>query len=229
VTASIADRLAQVRVRIASASQAIDRDPSEITLIAVGKTFPAAVVDEAVASGATDLGENRVQEAAAKKPDVQRAVWHLIGPLQRNKARTALEIFDLIHTVDRRELAHRLQNLLAQHWPERRQQVLVEVNVGGERQKAGVLPAEAGELVATVLDCDRLELGGLMAIPPFEAAPEATRPYFRALRELRDELQERFAIPLPHLSMGMSHDFEVAISEGATMVRVGTAIFGPRG
>jgi pyridoxal phosphate enzyme (YggS family) len=226
---TVASRLAEVRRRIETACEAADRASSDVTLIAVGKTFPAEILTEAVAAGAVDLGENRVQEAASKKSGVPPATWHLIGPLQRNKAGTALETFDVIHTVDRRELAERLQFLLDRDWPDRRQPVLVEVNVGCEPQKAGALPDDAAELVLEVAGCDRLALRGLMAIPPFEADPEASRPHFRRLRELRDRVEDRLGIALPQLSMGMSHDFEIAIAEGATMVRVGTAIFGPRG
>lgn len=221
--------MAEVRRRIAAAAIASGRNPDSITLIAVGKTFPAAVVAEVVAAGAVDLGENRVQEAVAKKPDVVGARWHLIGPLQRNKARAALEVFDVVHTLDRPEIADRLQYLLAEHWPERRLDVLIEVNVGSEPQKAGALPEDAAELLEHALGCDRLSVRGLMAIPPWGRDPEESRPYFEALRELRDDLQLQVGEPLPELSMGMSHDFELAIAEGATMVRVGTAIFGARG
>ena len=224
-----ADRLAEVRRRVAAAATTSGRNPDSITLIAVGKTFPAAVVAEVVSAGAVDLGENRVQEAVAKKPDVAGARWHLIGPLQRNKARAALEVFDVVHTLDRPDIADRLQYLLAEHWPERRLEVLIEVNVGSEPQKAGALPEHAAELLQHALGCDRLSVRGLMAIPPWGQDPEESRPYFRALRELRDDLQQQVGAALPHLSMGMSHDFELAIAEGATMVRVGTAIFGPRG
>ena len=226
---TIATRLAEVQLRIAAACKAADRSPSDITLIAVGKTFSADTVAEAVAAGAADLGENRVQEAASKKAGVPTARWHLIGPLQRNKAATALKIFDVIHTVDRRELAERLQFLLQRDWPDRRQPVLVEVNVGCEPQKAGALPDDTADLVRDVAACDRLVLRGLMAIPPFQTDPEASRPHFRRLRELRDRVEDQLGIALPQLSMGMSHDFELAIAEGSTMVRVGTAIFGPRG
>ncbi len=224
-----ADRLAEVRRRVAAAATASGRNPESITLIAVGKTFPAEVVAEVVSAGAIDLGENRVQEAVAKKPEVAGARWHLIGPLQRNKARAALEVFDVVHTLDRPEIADRLQYLLAEHWPERRLEVLVEVNVGSEPQKAGALPEDATELLQHALGCDRLSVRGLMAIPPWGRDPEESRPSFRALRELRDDLQLQVGAPLPELSMGMSHDFDLAIAEGATMVRVGTAIFGPRG
>jgi pyridoxal phosphate enzyme (YggS family) len=225
VASKLADRLAEVRRRVADAATASGRTPDSITLIAVGKTFPAEVVAEAVSAGAFDLGENRVQEAVAKKPGVAGARWHLIGPLQRNKARAALEVFDVVHTLDRPEIADRLQYLLAEHWPERRLEVLVEVNVGSEPQKAGALPDEAAELLQHALACDRLSVRGLMAIPPWGREPEESRPYFRALRELRDDLQLQVGAPLPELSMGMSHDFEVAIREGATLVRVGSLLF----
>ena len=229
MVADIADRLTGVRLRVAAAAVGCGRDPLSITLIAVGKKFPAEIVRMAVEAGAVDLGENRVQEAVAKRPDVPGATWHLIGPLQRNKARSALEVFDIVHTLDRPELADRLQLLLGERWPGRRLDVLVEVNIGLEPQKAGALPGEAADLLRHALGCDRLAVRGLMAIPPWEEDPEASRPHFRALRELRDELQRDVGVALPELSMGMSHDFEVAIAEGATMVRVGTAIFGPRG
>ncbi len=229
MTTSLVDRLAAVRHRVAAAASNCGRDPAAITLISVGKTFPAEVVNEAVTAGATDLGENRVQEAVAKKPGVAEARWHLIGPLQRNKARSALDVFDIVHTVDRFEIADRLQYLLTEHWPERRLDVLLEVNVAEEPQKAGTLPEDASELLEHALGCDRLSVRGLMAIPPWAEDPEASRPWFRKLRELRDRLEDEVSHPLPELSMGMSHDFEIAIAEGATMVRVGTAIFGPRG
>jgi len=229
LSGAIGRRLEEVRRRIATACDAAGRSLSDLTLVAVGKTFPAEVVAEAVASGATDLGENRVQEAASKKAGVPSATWHLIGPLQRNKAGTALKTFDVIHTVDRLELAQRLQLLLDRDWPDRRLPVLVEINVGSEPQKAGALPEEAAELVHAVAACNRLDLQGLMAIPPYQTDPEASRPYFRRLWDLRQSLQDRLGLGLPQLSMGMSHDFEVAIAEGATIVRVGTAIFGRRG
>ncbi len=229
MAAGLPDRLAEVRRRIAAAADTAGRDPSGVTLIAVGKTFPAELVAQAIAAGATDIGENRVQEAAAKRPAVPPATWHLIGPLQRNKAAAALATFDVIHTVDRDEIAERLQLLLERDWPGRRQRVLMEVNVGHEPQKAGVLPEDAPALATAILAHDRLELLGLMAIPPFGDDPEASRPHFRALRELRDRLSDRLGRALPQLSMGMSLDFEVAVAEGATMVRVGTAIFGERG
>ena len=229
MTSELSVRLAAVRRRVDAAATDCGRDPAVISLISVGKTFPAAVVNEAVTAGATDLGENRVQEAVAKRPEVAEARWHLIGPLQRNKARAALEVFDIVHTVDRFEIADRLQYLLTEHWTERILDVLVEINVAEEPQKAGALPEDARELLEHALGCDRLSVCGLMAIPPWAEDPEASRPWFRKLRELRDRLQYEVGHSLPELSMGMSHDFEIAIAEGATMVRVGTAIFGPRG
>lgn len=226
---SVAQRLGAVRERIDNAAIQAGRNPEAVTLIAVSKTHPASTVDDAVAAGAADLGENRVQEASGKKPGVRAARWHLIGPLQRNKAKLALATFDMIHTIDRPEIAARLQVLLEQHWPNRVVEVLLEVNVGDEPQKAGVAPAEARDLLEAVRHHDRLEVRGLMAIPPFGLEPEASRPFFVELRELRDRLERETGRRLPELSMGMSHDFEIAVAEGATMVRVGTAIFGPRG
>jgi pyridoxal phosphate enzyme (YggS family) len=224
----LAEGLESVQKRIVRAAESCSRDPAEVTLIAVSKTQPAATVTAAVRAGVTDLGENRVQEAVRKRPEVSAARWHLIGPLQRNKVKPALQCFDVIHTVDRPELATRLQRLLAEHWPERTLPVLLEVNIGDEEQKAGVRPDQVQDLLDVATECDRLQVEGLMAIPPFATDPEATRPHFRALRGLRDRLQDATGHALPQLSIGMSNDFEVAISEGATMVRVGTAIFGPR-
>lgn len=228
MSSTISDRVAQVRRRIETAAIAGERDPAAVTLVAVGKTFPPEMLVAAVAAGVTDLGEIRVQETAAKKPVVPAARWHLIGPLQRNKARRALELFDVIHTVDRPDLVQRLEYLLAQHWPERRQPILIEVNVGREPQKSGVLPEDAATLLTTALASAHIEVTGLMAIPPQTSDPEESRRHFRSVRELRDRLQDRCGAALPDLSMGMTQDFEIAVAEGATMVRVGTAIFGPR-
>ena len=227
---TIASRLADVQARLEHAALLADRDPTDVTLIAVSKTQPSFPLSEAISAGVLHLGENRVQEAASKKPEVRgNARWHLIGPLQRNKVKLALEVFDVIHTLDRPALANRLQILLNEHWPGRRLPVLLEVNVGHEGQKAGVLPDEAEDLARGVLgNCPSLRLDGLMAIPPFGLDPEASRPHFRALADLQKDLCQRLGIALPSLSMGMSHDFEVAVEEGATMVRVGTAIFGER-
>ncbi len=224
----VAEQLVAIHDRVAAAATSADRQPGEVTLVVIGKNHPPDRLAEAIAAGASHLGENRVQEAALKKALLPPVTWHLVGPLQRNKAHEALELFDVIHSLDRAELCERLELLLAEHWPERRQPVLIEVNIGKEPQKAGVLPDSAELLVRQALECKHLDPQGLMAIPPFADDPEASRPYFIALRRLRDRLQERLGVPLPHLSMGMSQDFEIAIEEGATLVRVGTAIFGSR-
>ncbi len=225
---TIADRLDDVRRRMEAAAARSGRSCSDISLVVVGKTQPVAALQAAVAAGATDLGENRVQEAVAKHGALPGARWHLIGPLQRNKAQTALEVFDTIHTIDRARLVERLQLLLQQHWPGRRLAVLMEVNVGDEPQKAGVQPAAVAKLAREIVMAGSLELQGLMAIPPFDSDPGTSRRYFRALAAARERLQDDMGVALPQLSMGMSHDFEIAIEEGATLIRVGTAIFGPR-
>ncbi|HMQ31216.1 MAG TPA: YggS family pyridoxal phosphate-dependent enzyme [Chloroflexaceae bacterium] len=240
MTTTVAERLARVRERIAMAAARAGRNPAAITLVAVTKTHPPALIAEAVAAGATDLGENRVQEAAAKIPALAGALsprWHLIGHLQRNKARPAAELFDLIHSVDSLRLAEALARHAA---PDRRLPVLLQVNVSGEASKEGfdlpggpanragldaLLPAVEG-----ILALPGLEVRGLMTIAPIGPTPEAARPTFAALRELRDELARRYASALwGELSMGMTDDFEAAIAEGATIVRVGRAIFGERG
>lgn len=226
---TIAERLAEIRRRIIDSAERAGRDPDGVTLVAVGKTHPPEAIAEAIAAGVTDIGENRVQEGAAKHDRLPSVTWHLIGPLQRNKAAAALAVFDVIHTCDRPELVERLALLLERDWPQRRLPVLIEVNIGREPQKSGVLPEAAESLLRTARACPQLEVGGLMAIPPFATEPEASRPHFRALYRLREELQSRLGVPLPRLSMGMSLDYEVAIVEGATLVRIGTAIFGDRG
>jgi pyridoxal phosphate enzyme (YggS family) len=226
---ALADRVAEVRERIASAAERSGRRTEAITLVAVSKTHPAEVIAAGVAAGLDHLGENRVQEAAVKKEKVPSATWHLIGPLQRNKAGLALELFDVIHTVDRPSIARRLQLLLERDWPGRRLSILIEVNIGAEPQKAGVLPDRLTPLAEEVLACPSLALDGLMVIPPFDQTSQQTRADFRRLRRLRDDLENRLGVALCHLSMGMSQDYEMAIEEGATMVRVGTALFGPRG
>jgi pyridoxal phosphate enzyme (YggS family) len=183
---------------------------------------------EAVAAGADAIGENRVQEAAAKRPAVRGATpWHLIGPLQRNKARSALELFDVIETVDRLELADRLEALLA--GGTRTLPVFLEVNVGGEAQKSGVLPDAALGLVERIVArCPHLSVRGVMTVPPYDPDPERSRPVFAALRRLAGEIAARTGLPALELSMGMSEDFEVAVEEGATLVRLGRVVFGER-
>jgi hypothetical protein len=199
-----------------------------VRIVAVTKTHPADLVVAAIAAGVDAIGENRVQEAAEKRPLVAGTIpWHLVGPLQRNKAKLALDLFDLVETVDRPELADRLQKLLAP--VDRILPVYVEVNVGGEAQKSGVMPSDAPSLVDHLLArCPHLRLAGLMTVPPYDPDPERSRPYFAALRGLAAELALRFSLPALELSMGMSEDFEAAIEEGATWVRLGRALFGER-
>ena len=234
VTATETDlgsRLNDVRRRIIAAAQRSGRNPQDITLVAVSKTHRAALVREAIDLGATDLGENRVQEAETKIVEVDRAGahWHLIGHLQANKARRAVKLFDVIHSLDSASLAQRLERSCVE---EGRQElrVLLQVDLAGEATKSGVALADLPELVEVVNGCSRLRLNGLMVLPPFLDDPEKVRPFFRKLRELRDQLQSggHLGDEPGELSMGMTHDFEVAIEEGATLIRVGTAIFGER-
>jgi pyridoxal phosphate enzyme (YggS family) len=202
------------------------REPSSVQLIAVSKTFPAERVRQALAVGQHCFGENRVQEALGKMDQLPgEARWHLIGALQTNKARQAVGAFELIHGVDRPSLAIELDRRAASR--ELRQSILLQVRLGGEASKAGVDESELSALAAQVCRLPQLELRGLMCIPPPVEQPEQARRWFARLRELRDALLPEVG-PLPELSMGMSHDFEIAIEEGATLVRVGRAIFGER-
>jgi PLP dependent protein len=213
--------LEAVHERVARACERAGRRPDDVLLIAVSKTVEIERIRLAVTAGVRALGENRVQEAKEKVAGLGRPVpWHLIGSLQTNKARDAVELFDWIHSVDREELARELDRRA--HQRERRVKILVQVNVGEEPQKGGVHPAELKGLLESLTALPNLEVRGLMCIPPAAETADASRPWFKRLRELRD------AAGLEHCSMGMSGDFEVAIEEGATMVRVGTAIFGPR-
>jgi pyridoxal phosphate enzyme (YggS family) len=213
--------LGRVQEAVARACARAGRSPDHVLLIAVSKTVEAERVRMAVAAGVAALGENRVQEARDKIEALGRPVpWHLIGSLQTNKAKDAARLFDWIHSVDRLELAQELSRRVPAGG--RTLNVLLQVNLGEEPQKGGVAPAEVKRLCEAVAGLPGLQVRGLMAIPPAAPTAEATRPHFRRLRELRDGLG------LEHLSMGMSADFEVAIEEGSTMVRVGTAIFGPR-
>ena len=222
-------RVRDVEERIARACEAANRDRSEVTLVAVSKTHPFETVRRAVEAGLTIFGENRVQEGVRKiealRPDFPDLSWRLIGRLQTNKAKTAVRYFEEIQSVDRISL---LEILSREAGASNRYPIYVEVNVGGEVSKGGVPPAECGALVRAALAAPSIELRGLMTVPPFSDDPEASRPYFRELRGMRDRLEQETGSPLPGLSMGMSHDFEVAIEEGATVVRVGTALFGPR-
>ena len=228
---SLLERIAEVRARLTTAAHRSNRPVEEITLVAVSKTHPAAAVREAITAGLDNFGENRVQEAETKIPDVGRtaARWHLIGHLQSNKARRAVELFDCIHSLDSPDLAQRL-NRLCEELERQELPVLIQVDLGHETTKTGVAEKDVGELVAVIRDCPRLRLTGLMTLPPFFDEAERVRPYFSRLRELRDELKANraFGDHPGELSMGMTHDFEIAIEEGATMVRVGTAIFGQR-
>ncbi|HEX8183723.1 MAG TPA: YggS family pyridoxal phosphate-dependent enzyme [Blastocatellia bacterium] len=227
----IRERLARVRERIARAAERANRKAEDITLIAVSKTFDSSTVQQAVDAGALDLGENRVQEAAGKVGIVkaQDLRWHLIGHLQSNKARLAVSLFDVIHTVDSPELARRLDRFASQDG--RRPGVLVQVDLAHEPTKSGADESELPAIVEALDAATSLEFRGLMTLPPFFDSPEQARSYFKRLREILESLNLSRAPErkLTELSMGMSHDFEVAIEEGATMVRVGTAIFGSRG
>ena len=229
--AALAERLARVRARIAAAAERSGRAADEVTLIAISKTHPSAAVSKLVALGATDVGENRVQEAEKKIVEVGRnqARWHLVGHLQANKARRAVNLFDVIHSLDSIDLARRLDRLCLEEGRDKFS-VLIQVDLGHEETKSGVEESELDRLVESFRQFSRLELIGLMTLPPFFDNPEESRPFFRRLRELRDELAARgaFGDRKGELSMGMTNDFEVAIEEGATMVRVGTAIFGER-
>lgn len=216
-----------VRGRIRAACAAAGRREGEVTLVAVSKTYGAEDVRAAAAAGLRVFGENRVQEAAGKIPLCPGGLrWDLIGHLQSNKAAAAVRWFDWIHSVDSADLLRRVDRLAGEAG--KRMNVLLEVNVSGEISKSGMTPAALRETAKIVGDLRNVEVRGLMTVPPICGDPEEARPHFRALRELRDEVAEREGLDWPELSMGMSHDFEVAIAEGATMVRVGTAIFGAR-
>ena len=218
------ENLVSVRSRIEAAVRRVGRDSAEIKLVAVSKTHSAATVREAMAAGATIFGENKVQEAESKIIEIGRegVEWHLIGHLQSNKARRAVQLFDVIQTVDSLELAERLERICDEEGREELP-VFVQVDLGGEETKSGIAESQLPELAAYLQDCKNLRFNGLMILPPFFDDPEATRPYFRRLRALRDTI-----LPGGELSMGMTNDFEVSIEEGATVVRVGTAIFGER-
>lgn len=223
MTFDIAAAIAEVRGRIEAAAQRSGRDPREITLVAVSKTYPAETIREAMAAGLNVFGENRVQEAEAKIGEIGRDVcWHLIGHLQSNKARKAVQLIDVIHSLDSVELAERLERICLEEG-RNRLDVLVQVDLAGEAAKSGVTEADLSLLTKYLATCKCLLLKGFMLMPPFFEDAEDTRPYFRRLCEIRDEM-----LPGGELSMGMSHDLEVAIEEGATMVRVGTSIFGRR-
>src|SRR5690242_1872951 len=223
--AATAENITRVRARIARAAEASHRDPDEITLIAVSKTFPAECVRAAHAAGLRHFGENRVQEREAKSPQVAdlQATWHFIGHLQSNKVRRAVELFDRIDSVDSIALARKLNEAATPQ--NKRIGVLIEVHMG-EATKSGVAESDLPALAEAVASLPQLDLLGLMTVPPYSDDPETARPYFQKLHKLRDEISRRIGRPLSVLSMGMSHDFEIAIEEGATEVRIGTGIFG---
>ena len=218
------ENLEKVLGKIERAALKAGRNSDEIKLVAVSKTHPAEVLRTAIAAGAFRLGENKVQEGESKILEIGRetAEWHLIGHLQSNKARKAVKLFDWIHSLDSRELAERLERICIE---ENRDElpVLIQVDLAQEETKSGISEKDLPQLVEFLRGCERLKFKGLMVLPPFYEDAERTRPFFRRLRELRDEI-----LPAGELSMGMSHDFEMAIEEGATLVRVGTAIFGER-
>jgi pyridoxal phosphate enzyme (YggS family) len=220
-TVSIRENVAEVEARIARACERAGRSRDEVTLVADTKTFPASFVDEAIEAGITEVGENRVQEAREKKPLVRgNARWHLIGHLQTNKSKDAVKLFDVIQAVDSLDLAEKLAR--AAEAQGKRLEIMLQVNIGDEPQKSGIGRSDVDVIAKQAAALDSLRVIGLMAIPPI-GTPEESRPYFRELRSMRD------ALGLRHLSMGMSEDFETAIEEGSTIVRVGRAIFGSRG
>ena len=225
-TISLERNLEEVRARIAGAARGAGRDPSEVTLVAVGKTFGLDALVAAIEAGATDLGENRAQEFRDKFAALgPRVRWHFVGHLQTNKVRNVVGNAALIHSLDRPALAEAVARRARTLGIV--QDVLIEVNLGGERSKHGVEPGRALDLAVSAAELQGVSVRGLMAIPPMDPDPEAARPHFRKLSEMSAQLTERLP-DARDLSMGMSHDLEVAVQEGATIVRVGEAIFGPR-
>ncbi|HSB30332.1 MAG TPA: YggS family pyridoxal phosphate-dependent enzyme [Candidatus Sulfobium mesophilum] len=226
----LSENIKGVYRRMAHAAMRAGREPDEVTLIAVSKNVSAPVVRGAIEAGLRDFGENRIQEFSAKLlqlflPAGYSLRWHLIGHLQKNKAKSAVELFDVIHSVDSLELAERI-NKLAENMG-KIQKILIQVKLSDEESKYGILQEEVLNILSATADMKNLHIDGLMTIPPFFDDPEKVRPFFRELREIRDRAGQ-MGFDLTELSMGMSHDLEVAIEEGATMVRVGTAIFGER-
>lgn len=225
----IEDQLAEIRANIAAAARKVGRAEDSVALLAVSKTFPVSDIMHAYADGQRLFGENRLQEAMEKMPAMpQDCEWHLIGPLQRNKVRKALEHgFSLLEAVDSRKLAEAISRIAGELGVTAR--ILLEVNVDGEESKHGFTPAGLAEEWDSLVALPHLEIRGLMCIPAPTETPEGARPAFAALRHLAEELRARGPLPLSELSMGMSHDYAVAVEEGATIVRVGSAIFGKRG
>lgn len=225
--ADIGANIALVRGRIGEAAVRGGRSPESVTLVAVTKTVGVDRIREAVAHGLRVFGENRVQEAREKVPQIPEASWHLIGSLQRNKVKEAVGLFHLIHSVDSAALAEEVGRRALAGGAGAPVQILIQVNISEEPQKHGVRPAETAAVVGKVARIPGVRVRGLMGMAPVVAAPEDARPFFRRLREIRDRVRDHLAeLALPDLSMGMSDDFEIAIEEGATMVRVGRAVFG---
>ena len=225
----ISARVAQVRGRIQAAAERSGRSPESVRLVVVSKYRTVEEIEEALRAGITDIGENRIQEAEQKQSLLagRNIAWHLVGHLQGNKAKRAVRSFDWIHSLDDAGLAGRLSRLAEEQ--DKTQRVLVQVDLAGEKTKAGISEAKLFETFEEIQDLPGLRIEGLMVLPPYCPDPEEVRPYFAKLREIRDRLRQKgLGGPLPELSMGMSHDFEVAVEEGATMVRVGTALFGER-
>jgi pyridoxal phosphate enzyme (YggS family) len=227
---TIRENLQLVRQKIAAAAHRASRKPEEILLIGVSKTHPADAIREAHGAGLRHFGENRVQEWEGKLGALAdlSATWHLIGHLQSNKAARAAKAFHSVDSVDDWSLAQRLDRAQAEKGTYEKLRVLIEVHMGGEETKSGVSEADLPELSERIVTLVHLEFAGLMCIPPFREDPEEVSPFFERLRKLKEQLESRLRRPLPTLSMGMSHDFEAAILEGSTEVRIGTAIFGTR-
>jgi pyridoxal phosphate enzyme (YggS family) len=221
------ERLEAVQARIRKACDRCGRNPDEVRLVAVSKTMGPEQIREAVDCGLTLFGENKVQEAFAKIPQCPgRLTWHMIGHLQRNKVAVAVELFDMIHSIDSLRLLETVNRAASEAG--KVMPVLLEINVSGESSKFGLQPEAVPELLTAVNRLPNVQLMGLMTMPPFTEEPEKARPHFRRLRELRDQWNSEHSLMLAELSMGMTNDFEVAIEEGATMIRVGTALFGSR-
>ena len=226
---AIRENVEKIKERIEKAAQRAGRKPEDIILLAASKTQPPEKIVEAYQAGIRYFGENRVQEGIKKieaLSDLKDIHWHLIGGLQTNKAKYAVKYFELIHSLDREALADELDKRAEKIG--KTQDVLIEVNVGEEETKYGVKPENLEKLFEYSLQKENLRILGLMCIPPYFEDPEKSRPYFAMLIDMKEQLEKKFNVSLPHLSMGMSHDFEVAIEEGATIVRIGTAIFGER-
>lgn len=225
----IGDNFKRVRARIADAASRAGRNPEDIKLVVVSKTVEVDKIKQAIKAGATILGENYIQEARNKIKEIgQGARWDFIGHLQSNKAKPAVDLFEMIHSVDRLSLAQEINRVAEKK--RKRMRILIQVNISGEETKSGIDSQRVSPLVREIASMSNLSLEGLMTMPPYFDDPENARPYFTALRELRDTILEKNieGINLKELSMGMSGDFEVAIEEGSTLVRIGTAVFGER-